>query len=199
MEFKSKNSRVRRLFLRRRSRSKHTQNGSVAVEFSVVAIPFLLFIFSIMEVGWFYFVNASLDAAIVNAARPIRTGTVQRLSEDIDEQEDFFKASLCRTVGAFGDCNDILTYEVTNFPSISAAINNTDVMACPGDLQQSINDLEFAPGAEDDFVRIRLCLRYDTINPAIGVNLSESETSGKRNLQSVFYLRVERQTPEEDA
>lgn len=165
------------------------KSGSTAVEFAILSLPFMMLIFSIMEVGWFYFVNATVDSATVSAARILRTGTVQQFSGDADDQEQYFKDNLCRIIGPLGECSDIVTYEVKNYSSLTEAANDTATMVCPDDEQQDIDGIDFSPGGEDRYVRVRLCMRYATINPAIGVNLSE--TDGKRNLLAVHFVKVE--------
>ncbi|MEX0644116.1 MAG: TadE/TadG family type IV pilus assembly protein, partial [Parvularculaceae bacterium] len=53
------------------------RRGSSAVEFAIVVPVFLALMFSMFEVGWFYFVNSVVDAAAINVARYIRTGQAQ--------------------------------------------------------------------------------------------------------------------------
>ena len=53
------------------------RGGSSAVEFALVLPIFVGLTFSIVEAGWFFFVNSAVDAANAKAARLIRTGQVQ--------------------------------------------------------------------------------------------------------------------------
>ena len=62
------------------------EDGSPAVEFAIVVPVFMMIMFSTFEVGWFYFVNSSVDAATIGIAREIRTGQIKGdTSFDVDE------------------------------------------------------------------------------------------------------------------
>ena len=62
--------------------------GSTAVEFAIVAPVFLMVMFSIFEVGWFFFANSVVDATVGDAARRIKTGQVQKSFGDMDDKYD---------------------------------------------------------------------------------------------------------------
>ena len=81
------------------------KQGSTAVEFALVLPAFLTLMFSIFEVGWFYFVNSQVDAAALRAARFIRTGQAQQMQLDRDE---FFNA-VCPSLQIFGNCSERMT------------------------------------------------------------------------------------------
>jgi Flp pilus assembly protein TadG len=50
------------------------QDGSVAVEFSLVAIPFLGLTFAILETALVFFAGQTLETAVTDSARLIMTG-----------------------------------------------------------------------------------------------------------------------------
>ena len=60
--------------LRRFARSKA---GVTAVEFALVAPPFLMLLFGTLETSIMYFVATNLEGEVQVAARQIRTGNVQ--------------------------------------------------------------------------------------------------------------------------
>ena len=162
------------------------RKGSAAVEFALVAPPFLALMFSTFEVGWFYFATSQIDAAAIESARTIRTGQVQKAGLT---KEQFF-AQVCPKVAAFGDCDDILTVEVDTFASFQALAADTSAVVCSNDEPQEIEALAYNPGGENAIVRLRVCLLYKTINPTIGVNVSET-ADGKRRVYSTYILRNE--------
>lgn len=185
----------------RRERTRDDQSGSVAVEFSLIVIPFMMIVLSIMEVGWYFFVNSTVDEAAASVGRLLRTGGVQLSSDNIGEQEAVLRDHLCTRLSAFGDCANLLTYDVRAYSSFSEAVDHpnpgsgesnpkTSDIGCPGDDEESLDALQFEPGGESQFIRIRLCIKYKTLNPAIGVNLSQTD-SGRRNIQAVFFLKSE--------
>ncbi|MEZ5895232.1 MAG: TadE/TadG family type IV pilus assembly protein [Parvularculaceae bacterium] len=160
--------------------------GSAAVEFALVLPAFLVMMFSTFEVGWFYFANSQVDAATVEASRFIRTGRAQKQGYD----KDAFFDAVCPSLELFGDCQDRLTVEVQTFASFAdLAADNTPV-TCRNDDPQDVLDIPYEPGLDNQIVRLRLCLIYNTINPTIGVNVSDT-AGGQRRLYGSYLFRNE--------
>jgi len=71
-----------RLYLKNRSLLKSLlprrlvkdEEGATAIEFAVLAIPFFLMLFGIIELAVIFFINSNLQNASYEAARRIRTG-----------------------------------------------------------------------------------------------------------------------------
>ena len=59
------------------ARFAKTRRGSAAVEFAMVALPFLALIFGILELSMIYLVSTTLENATADTARKIRTGELQ--------------------------------------------------------------------------------------------------------------------------
>ena len=91
--------------------------GSVAIEFSLVAIPFFLFLFAIIEVSLLFFVGQILDNAVSSVARQIRTGQAE--VGNMDEAE--FKRQVCEGMLGIGSCSANLYVDVKSQTSFSAA------------------------------------------------------------------------------
>lgn len=162
------------------------QDGSAAVEFAIVAPVFLTLMFATFEIGWFYFVNSQVDAASVEAARLIRTGQAQKL--DLDAEE--FKARVCARLAMLGNCDENLTVDVETFTSFAALAADSSPVICRDDSSTEIAAIPYEPGVEDDIVRLRLCFLYNTLNPALGINLAD-RANGKRRLYGTFLSRNE--------
>ncbi len=181
---------------RRWIRIVRNRDGSAAIEFAIVAPVFLAILMSTFEVGWFFFANSQVDAAVLDASRLVRTGTPQQTGIDKDEFFDI----VCPKVSFLGPCQSRLTVEVKNYPSFTDLANDTAGAVCRDDDPTIINAIPYEPGTEQSIVRVRLCFLYDTINPAVGVNLAES-ANGRRALVSTYvfrnepYLRNQQQTP----
>ena len=171
--------------MRRLAKNKE---GASAVEFSLLATPFFMLLFSVFELGWFFFSNAMLDQAILDGSRGIRTGQVQNASLTVDQFTDTY---ICPRMGVFGTCDDILTVDVRTFTSYAALLAATDdALACPDD-QQSVKDaMQFDAGVQNTIVRVRLCFAFDTINPAVGLSLQGSN-GGPRRVISEHVIRTE--------
>lgn len=65
---------------RRRSRRRglaRDRSGATAIEFAVLALPFILTMLAVLEYGYVYLVQVSLEDATAVASRQIRTGQAQ--------------------------------------------------------------------------------------------------------------------------
>lgn len=162
------------------------RKGSAAVEFALVAPPFLALMMSTFEVGWFYFAASQVDAATIETARLVRTGQVQKAGFD---KQDFFN-EVCPNIQIFGDCDETLTVEVTVFDSFAELAADTSPVVCTNDEPAEIAALAFDPGTDNSIVRLRVCLLYKTINPTIGVNVSET-SEGKRRVFGTYIFQNE--------
>ncbi len=162
------------------------KQGTSAIEFAIVAPIFFLMMFSTFEVGWFYFVNSTLDAATISASRFVRTGQSQ--NNGLTKQ-DFFTL-VCPTLDLFGECTTNLTVEVKQFNTFADLAADVTPAVCRGDDQNAIDNLAFEPGVDNQIIRLRFCLLYRPINPSIGINLSSTDGAARR-LVSTFIFRNE--------
>jgi len=91
-------------------RWQRADEGTTAIEFAMVAMPFLLLLFGIMSVSLFYFANFSLENAVWQAARAIRTGQMQQSTGSytglvtLEEKRQAFKKVMCERAVTFPDC-----------------------------------------------------------------------------------------------
>jgi Flp pilus assembly protein TadG len=95
------------------------EKGATAVEFGMVALPFLALTFAILETALVFFADQTLEAAVSDSARLILTGQAQTASYS---QTDF-KTQVCNRLYGMFDCTK-LTVDVKNYSSF-AAVNTT--------------------------------------------------------------------------
>lgn len=142
-------TRKRNLFLRFLTDSK----GVTAIEFAVVALPFFMLLFALVEFGLAFFVNRMLDYAALETTRLIRTGQITEGSVSMDE----FKSLVCENFPGF-PCDESL---------LSVDVRTVDDFASIASLQSIVNDdgtvsdeLSFDPGAASEIVVARLIYRW---------------------------------------
>ena len=70
------------------------QDGAAAVEFGLVAAPFLALIFAIMETAIVFFAGQTLETAVADSARLIMTGQAQTQGFD----QAAFKNAVCAKI-----------------------------------------------------------------------------------------------------
>lgn len=125
-------------------RFQRAADGSVAVEFALVSIPFFALLFAILETALLFFAGQVLDTAISQASRQIRTGQVQQAGMTASA----FKALVCEGLGSFGDCADKLFVEVVRYNDFTSIATTT-----PVDPDGTMKDVfAFNPGARGDVV-----------------------------------------------
>jgi Flp pilus assembly protein TadG len=94
------------------------RRGATAVEFALVAAPFLLLVFAIIELGMVSLVSLTLENAIFDQGRKIRTGQIQ--STKITAAS--FKNGVCGEMSWLtGRCADALTVDVRTFSGFGAS------------------------------------------------------------------------------
>src|SRR5882757_8995472 len=96
------------------------QDGAAAVEFALVAAPFLARSFASLETAFVFFAGQTLEATAADSARLIMTGQAQTGGFS---QADFKTAVCARVYGLF-DCANGMTIDVKTYASF-AAVNNT--------------------------------------------------------------------------
>jgi Flp pilus assembly protein TadG len=112
------------------------EEGFTAVEFGIVAIPFLMLLFGIIEVGLLYFTTFSLENSTEQAARSIRTGQAKTASWTKDD----FKTALCNkfasvsAAGNVANCKNKVRVDVRVFaegttPTIPSGLVSGNLIA----------------------------------------------------------------------
>jgi len=99
----------RRLFWRNAS-------GASALEFALVAFPFILLLLAVFEVGIVFSANFSLENAVSEGARLIRTGQAQTQGFDAGK----FQTEVCKYIRAPIKCGG-LKLDVRHFSSFGGA------------------------------------------------------------------------------
>jgi Flp pilus assembly protein TadG len=121
-----KSVRIRRPF---RLRFWRNQGGATAVEFAIVALPFLALMAGIVELGFLFLGAVSLDNAMASASRRIRTGELQTpgttaapataAQKEITRQA--FRDEVCNGMGFLAaDCIAKLSIDVQTVTSFTA-------------------------------------------------------------------------------
>ena len=174
---------------RKRNRFVRDQRGASAVEFALIAPLFFGLTFSIIEAGWYFFVNSAVDASVSTASRLIRTGQAQ----DTLDKTAFFD-EICDVVKLFGDCTTQLTVDVERFDDFSDLAGNITAPTCSDAPPAAQSGIPYNPGAQRDIVMVRVCFLYKTLNPAINLvtSLKLDETgNGEKKLIAMSIFRNE--------
>lgn len=140
------------------------QRGATAVEFGLVALPFIALMFAIIETALIFFAGQTLETAVTNAARLIRTGQAQQQGLSAEA----FKSKICSQVMALFDCTAKLKVDVSKFSSFGTVDLSKPVDAS-GNLKTNFN---YSPGIGGDIVVVRAFYEWPVFVKLLGLNLS---------------------------
>ena len=91
-----------RRFLRVIKRRRGAEEGSAAVEFAIVALPFCFMMFAVLELGLVFVIDSVLENATISTGRLIRTGQAE--AQGLTAAT--FKTKLCANMSIFSsDCS----------------------------------------------------------------------------------------------
>ncbi|MEQ1717602.1 MAG: TadE/TadG family type IV pilus assembly protein [Hyphomicrobium sp.] len=139
------------------------EDGTTAIEFAIVAVPFFMFIFGLMGVSSYFFIMTSLEKGMDQSSRLIRTGQAQTADAanhlmTVDE----FKQSICTKAGSWVKCGRVQVFvqkfaewdDVAPQPCLSAggATVNTASGSDP---------IATYAGASNDIVLVTTCYKWD--------------------------------------
>ncbi|MDR3512166.1 MAG: pilus assembly protein [Caulobacteraceae bacterium] len=137
------------------------RRGSAAVEFAMVALPFLALIMGILEISMIYLVSTTLENATADAARQIRTGQLQTAGGATSAG---FVTTICGELTWLGsNCSNNLHVDVRTFASFS---NITQ--ASP--IKNGVIDttaLQFTPGTAGQIVLVRAFYQWTLFTPLL--------------------------------
>ena len=82
-------------------RFRKNDDGATAIEFAMVAGPFFLLLFAIIETCLYFFAGQYFESGIDEVTRKIRTGQLQNMTS-----EDDFRNEICNELVAMFDCQN---------------------------------------------------------------------------------------------
>jgi Flp pilus assembly protein TadG len=163
-------------------RFAHAQDGAAAIEFGLVAVPFLALTFAIMETALVFFSGQTLEAAAAASARLIMTGQAQTAGYTAAT----FKQAVCNQIFGLFDCTNGVYVDVKSYSSF-AAINTTQPIV-NGQLDTS--NFAYQPGVPGSIVVVSLYYKWPIYVSLLSDNL-QNLTGNYRLLAATNVFRNE--------
>jgi len=141
------------------------RDATAAVEFALVAAPFLALVFAILETALVFFAGQSLEAAASDSARLIMTGQAQTAGYGPND----FKNAVCnRLAGGLFNCANGVYVDVETYASF------TSITTAPPIVNGQLNtaNMNYTPGGPGDIVVVRLYYQWPIYVSMFGDNLS---------------------------
>ncbi len=166
-------------------RLRKDNEGATAIEFAMVAGPFLMLLFGIIGVGLFFFTTFSLENSVETAARQLRTGALQQ-SGSSDPASDF-KTAVCSSLPGFITCSEVTT-NVLSFSNY-AAITANSIPSCTN-AAGALATPVFTPGQQNAVVVAWACYKWKVAKDIPFINLG-NQGDGSRLIQATTTFQTE--------
>ena len=142
------------------------QDGAAAVEFGMVAAPFLALMFAIMETAIVFFAGQALETAAADSARLIMTGQAQ--TQGFDQAK--FKQAVCSKIYGLFNCASGLYVDVKNYHVVRQRQHSPSRST---QRQSADRTSATQPGGPGDIVVVRLMYQWPVYVSLLGLNLSD--------------------------
>jgi Flp pilus assembly protein TadG len=162
------------------------KRAATAVEFALIAMPFVMLLIGIVEVALVFMVATALESATDVAARQIRIGTLQ--SQSTAATAASFKTTVCNNmVWLSSTCASNLEVDVRTFTQFqSVALPNP--ISSGALLPQS--QLQFSLGGPGSIVLVRTYLPWPLIAPLL-IEMAAQTSGGQIIVTSTTTFRNE--------
>ena len=150
-------------------RRRPRREGAAAVEFAIVAVPFFFVIFAVLELGVIFLVDSTLEAAVQQATRLVRTGQAQGGAMTPAQ----FRTAMCGAMNVFeGDCEARAVIDVRPIPQFRNP--NPPNPIVDGEFDPDHTD--FDPGAAGDLMLVRVWYQQPVVTPMLSNALTRLES-----------------------
>jgi Flp pilus assembly pilin Flp len=167
-----------RLASRRLVQFRRARDGATAIEFAFVAIPFFMVIGCTFEMGVVLAKEYTLQNAVQDAGRTIRTGNAGAMSGDQ------FREEVCSQGAAVTDCENTLGISVHSAPTF-AELSVPDIANIGPGIQS------FGPGTAGQAVAVVATHDWEFIFPFMGQLFSNLPDGNARRLHGIAVFRNE--------
>ena len=168
--------------------------GATAVEFALIAAPFLALIAGLVQVFLIFFAQSVLENAVRASARQILTGQVQTADASLSATaaQTAFHQTVCNNANVLFTCAGLMVdVEVAN--NWSSA--NTAMPALTYDGSGNVtNTWQFNPGNAGDIVVVRVIYLWPVFFGSLGINWA-NQANGTREIMASAAFQNEPANP----
>src|ERR1700723_2516376 len=134
--------------------------GTTAVEFGLVAAPFLALTFATLQTAVIFFAGQALETAAATSSRLIMTGEAQTQGWTAAQ----YKQQVCNTITGLFNCQNGVFVDVETYSSFPPA--NLAMPITNGSFTSA--DLGYNPGGPGSIVVVRLYYQYPVVMNLLG-------------------------------
>ena len=175
------------LLVRKYSRKfRRNEKGATALEFALLALPFFLLVFGILELALVFFTNTSLNHSVKKVSREIRTGI------GVCQSMDEFKDKVCALMDV-NECvkNLAISVEPVTATGGGAFINSFNQEFNPDPTQANLPSTAMPAINPNQIVLLKSRYRHKLILPGNLTFLSTNGTNTIRMISDTQAMRTE--------
>lgn len=146
-------------------RFRRDETGATAVEFGLIALPFFALLFAILETALLFLAGQSLENAVDDSVRLIRTGQAQQNGMSANS----FRAQVCSEMTLLISCVENLRIDVRTYETFDSMNIPTPIDA-DGNLKY--DDFIYDAGHGGDIVVVRAYYEWPTFSKLLGLDFS---------------------------
>lgn len=164
------------------NRFRRANQGVAAVEFAIIAIPFFLLLYAVIDTSLVYFATQTLENGVSAAARQIKTGQAQAASMTSAQ----FRTIICNQISMLLKCDAHLAIDVRRFTSFS----NVNLPAALDGNGNLTGNYQFNMGSAGDIIVVRAFYAWPVLTPSFGATLTNM-SGNSRLLTAAFAFKNE--------
>jgi len=155
--------------------------GATAVEFALVALPFMALIVALIQTFVVFFAQGLLESVAQQSSRLILTGQVQ--SQQM--KKDDFKNAVCAQAVILFSCDGVMV-DVQVVSAWSAASTSAPTLTFGNDGKVT-NIWQFNPGDAGDIIVVRVMYQWPVLMGPLGFNLSNLPNGNRLIMASAAF------------
>jgi Flp pilus assembly protein TadG len=168
--------------------------AATAVEFALIAMPFLALIAGLMQTFLLFFAQSVLENAVRASARQIMTGQVQTADASMGQTlgQAAFHQTVCNNANVLFTCTGLMVdVQVAN----NWSSTNTAMPTLTYDSNGNVNNAwQFNPGNAGDVVVVRVMYLWPVFFGSIAFNMA-NQANGTREIMATAAFQNEPAVP----
>jgi Flp pilus assembly protein TadG len=167
------------------------EQGATAIEFALLALPFLALLFASVEGAMVFWTNQVLDEAVAQASRTLYTGSFQQSTLTVPAAQipDQFKSAVCSRVKGLFDCSQI-KIDVQTYDAFPSGVPQPIVTDPDGTRRLDPAFGQFNPPGPYKITVVRAVIEYPVFVSLLGAN-GTNLSGNKRLIMATAAFRTE--------
>ena len=160
------------------------EDGAAAVEFAIVAAPFIALVLATVQTALAFFAGQVLESAVADSSRAILTGSAQNAGLN----QSGFANLVCTKIQTLFNCSNLMI-DVQTAASFSSANTAMPSLTFNGSGNVT-NSWSYNPGNPGDIVVMRVMYQWPVFLGPLGLSLS-NESNGNLLLMATAAFKNE--------